>query len=114
MSVIFVLMKEVSEHINQIKQLCDHIGVESLFVFGSAASDTLSPDSDIDFLVEFADKDPLMYSDKYFMLKTGLEGFFNRNIDLLEARALSNRFLKSSIDQSKVLIYGRPNKNLAS
>lgn len=107
-------MKEVSEHIEKIKELCDNTGVEVLFVFGSAASDKLGTDSDIDFLVEFDEKDPIRYSDKYFMLKSGLQSFFKRDIDLLEVRALRNPFLKFKIDQSKVLIYGRRNKNLAS
>lgn len=99
-------MKEINKHIDQIKKLCDSNKVKSLFVFGSVIKDKLKPNSDIDFVVDIDDKDPLSYSDKYFDLKFNLEKIFNRKIDLLEQRAIKNRFLRQEIDQNKLLIYG--------
>lgn len=99
-------MKEINEHIDEIKELCDSNKVKSLFAFGSVIEDKLTSESDIDFLVDIDDQDPLSYSDKYFDLKFSLEKIFNRKIDLLELKALRNRFLKQEIDQTKLQIYG--------
>ena len=100
-------MKEISIHIEQIGKLCDEHDVKSLFAFGSAISGKLRADSDIDLIVDIDSKDPVEYSDNYFALKFQLENVFNRQIDLLEAKALKNPFLKKQIDKTKVLVYGR-------
>lgn len=98
-------MTILSAHIEQIKDICAANQVRTLFAFGSVTNDKFRPDSDIDLIVDIAESDPLVYSDKYFNLKEQLEKIFNRHIDLLEQRALRNRFLKEEIDQTKVLIY---------
>jgi hypothetical protein len=100
-------MKEIRLHIDQINRLCDTNKVRTLFVFGSAATDNLRNDSDIDFVVDIADNDPFSYTEKYFILKSQLEKLFKRQIDLLEEKAIKNPFLKENIDQTKVLIYGK-------
>ncbi len=100
-------MKEIITHIDQIKRLCDANKVRTLFAFGSATTDNLRIDSDIDFVVDIADNDPFSYTEKYFRLKSQLEQLFNRQIDLLEQKAIKNPFLKENIDQTKVLIYGK-------
>jgi predicted nucleotidyltransferase len=85
-------MKEINQHIDQIKKLCDTNKVKSLFVFGSIVKDKLRPESDIDFVVDIDDQDPLSYSDKYFDLKFNLEKIFKRRIDLLELKAIKKVF----------------------
>lgn len=99
-------MDEIDKHIDQIKKLCASNGVKSLFAFGSVLKNKLRPDSDIDLVVDIDDKDPLSYSDKYFDLKFNLERIFDRKIDLLELKAIRNRFLKKEIDRTKLQIYG--------
>jgi hypothetical protein len=99
-------MDEINKHIDQIKELCDSNGVKSLFAFGSVLKNSLRPDSDIDLVVDIDDQDPLSYSDKYFDLKFNLEKIFDRKIDLLELKAIKNRFLKKEIDRTKLQIYG--------
>jgi predicted nucleotidyltransferase len=98
---------ELQQHIEQIKKLCSEHDVRSLFAFGSVVSDKLNADSDIDLIVDIESKDPLDYSDNYFALKFQLEYLLNRDVDLLEAKALKNPFLKKQIDDTKVLVYGR-------
>ena len=100
-------MKELKDHIEQIKQLCYAYDVKSLFAFGSVVSDKLKAASDIDLLVDIDTKDPIDYSDNYFALKFQLEQILNRQVDLLEDKALKNPFLKKQIDNTKVLVYGR-------
>lgn len=99
-------MKELKEHIDQIKALCKAHHVKSLFAFGSVVSGKLKTESDIDLVVDIDSQDPIDYSDNYFALKFQLEDIFKRHVDLLEARALKNPFLKKQIDNTKVLIYG--------
>ena len=100
-------MQEINKHINQIKKLCDTNKVSSLFAFGSVTTNKFRTDSDIDMVVEIDDNDPLTYSDKYFNLKFQLELLFNRHIDLLEQKSVKNKFLRTQIDQTKVLVYGK-------
>ncbi len=100
-------MREIDKHIDRISNLCKSNGVSSLFVFGSILNDSLRPDSDIDMVVALEDQDPLTYSDHYFNLKYGLEELFNRNIDLLEEKAIKNPYLRKEIENKKVLIYAK-------
>jgi uncharacterized protein len=106
-------MNVLNQHIDQIKRLCELNKVSSLFAFGSVTTDKFKPDSDIDLVVEIDDNDPFSYSDKYFNLKFQLEEILKRQIDLLEQKSIRNRFLKSEIDRTKVLIYRKNSPNLA-
>jgi predicted nucleotidyltransferase len=100
-------VKELKNHIEQIKQLCNAHHVKTLFAFGSVLSDKFKTESDIDLVVDIDSNDPFDYSDNYFALKFQLENILNRSIDLLEDKAIKNPFLKKQIDNTKVLIYGR-------
>ena len=100
-------MIEIDKHIDRISDLCRSNSVSSLFAFGSILSDSLRPDSDIDMVVVLEDQDPLVYSDHYFSLKYGLQELFNRNIDLLEEKAIKNPYLRQKIESKKVLVYDK-------
>ena len=102
-----IIVNELKNHIDQIRQLCNAHNVKSLFAFGSVVSDTLKPESDIDLIVDIYSADPIEYSDNYFALKFQLESNLNRPIDLLEDKAVKNPYLKTQIDNTKVLVYGR-------
>ncbi len=100
-------MNVLTIHSDEVRKLCDSIKVNSLFAFGSVTTERFNEGSDIDFVVDIADKDPLSYSDKYFNLKSQLEQLFKRRIDLLEQKTIKNPYLKAQIDQTKVLVYGK-------
>ncbi|HQL71115.1 MAG TPA: nucleotidyltransferase domain-containing protein [Bacteroidales bacterium] len=100
-------MMILNQHISQIIKLCELNTVNSLFAFGSVTTDKFSTDSDIDLVVDINDNDPISYTDKYFNLKFQLEKLLQREIDLLEEKAIRNKFLKSEINRTKVLIYGK-------
>ena len=76
-----------------------------LFVFGSVLGDTFNEESDIDFVVDFSDVSLEDYADNYFDLKFSLEKLLERDIDLLESRAIRNPYLLESIDSTKQLVY---------
>ncbi|RDC64826.1 nucleotidyltransferase family protein [Adhaeribacter pallidiroseus] len=100
-------MKVISDHIGQIRNLCDLHSVRSLFAFGSVTNDRFKADSDIDLVVDIDTSDPIEYTDHYFELKFQLEQILQREIDLLEQKAIRNPFLKQEIDRTKVLVYGK-------
>lgn len=106
-------MNILNQHIHSIKKLCKENKVNTLFAFGSVTTDQFNENSDIDLVVEIDDENPISYADKYFKLKFKLEEILNRSIDLLESRSIRNKSLKSEIDQTKVLIYGKRSPKLA-
>ena len=91
---------------NQITLLCEKHNVKHLFAFGSVLTNKFSNKSDIDLLVAIKSKDPLIYAEHYFELKFKLEDLLRRKIDLLEEKAIKNRYLMENINNSKQLIYG--------
>ena len=94
------------KNIEQIKQICKEYRVKKFSVFGSVLTENFSSDSDIDFVVDFDEKDPFKYTDLYFQLKEELEQILKRQIDLIEERGIKNPFFRKEIDESKVVIYG--------
>ena len=99
-------MKISEKNIERIKQLCEQYKVKNFSVFGSVLTDNFSSESDIDFVVDFEENDPLEYTDLYFQLKDKLEYLLKRQIDLIEERGIKNSFFRKEIDESKVVLYG--------
>jgi predicted nucleotidyltransferase len=94
------------KHIEEIKRLCEEHRVKHLSAFGSVTTGFLRDDSDIDFVVDFEENDPFRYADLYFQLKEKLEELLNRQVDLIEERAIRNRFFKKELEETKIPIYG--------
>ena len=99
-------MNLIEKNISPISNLCREYKVKQLFVFGSVLTDNFKKNSDIDFIVDFQGMDLYEYADNYFDLKFSLEHLLNREVDLLEDKAIRNPYLRKSIDSSKQLIYG--------
>lgn len=77
-----------------------------MYAFGSVVRHDFNIDSDIDLVVDFNEKDPFTYTDLYFNLKSKLEELLNRQIDLIEERAIKNPIFKQQLEKTKVKIYG--------
>ena len=99
-------MNLIEKNISPISNLCREYKVKQLFVFGSVLTDNFKKNSDIDFIVDFQRMDLYESADNYFDLKFSLEHLLNREVDLLEDKAIRNPYLRKSIDSSKQLIYG--------
>jgi predicted nucleotidyltransferase len=95
----------LEKYIKEIKILCQKKKVKTLYVFGSVLTNRFSDKSDIDFIVDIDVLDPLDYADNYFNLKFALEELLNRQIDLLEQKAIKNPYLRENIENSKNLLY---------
>jgi predicted nucleotidyltransferase len=99
-------MKIEEIKLKQIQELCKINKVKSLFAFGSVLRSDFNDASDIDLIVDFDEKDPIKYTDLYFNLKDKLEIILTRHVDLLEERAVKNKFFRQELDNTKVKIYG--------
>lgn len=99
-------MKIDESKLEQIQWLCKTNKVKTLFAFGSVVRDDFNENSDVDFVVDIDEKDPFKYTDIYFNLKLKLEDILKRQVDLLEERAIKNKFFRLEIDNTKVMIYG--------
>ncbi len=97
----------ISQNRVQLGALCRRYHVRRLDLFGSAARDDFDVErSDVDFLVEFDRSHPdAMSFDTYFRLKESLEDLMGRRVDLVEASAVSNPYLKAEIERSRVPLF---------
>lgn len=96
----------ISDNLEKIKDLCEHHKVDSLFAFGSVCSDHFHEGSDVDLLVAFLPMEFRDYADNYFEVAEKLEKIFNRQVDLVTEKSLSNPYFIASINKSKILLYG--------
>lgn len=97
----------VEQHLATLSDLCRRYGVKRLYLFGSAASDRLQPSSDLDFLVEMADRQPdAAYARRYLDFAEALEHLFARRIDLVTEQAVRNPYLRREIQATRQLVYG--------
>jgi predicted nucleotidyltransferase len=90
----------------EIDDLCRRYGVRRLELFGSATSARFDPNrSDVDFLVEFAERDHQPYADAYFGLAEGLEALLGRAVDLVMTSAVTNPYFLEDIAPSRTILY---------
>jgi predicted nucleotidyltransferase len=89
----------------EIESICQALAVKRLELIGSAARDDFCSDSsDIDVLVEFDGAHDLFR--RYFACKRRLEELFKRKVDVVQAGAVKNPYVKQSIERDRVLVYG--------
>ena len=98
-------MNIIEKNKQRIITLAKSHGVNSIYVFGSAISDSFTSKSDVDILVSFGKVDLYSYFDNYLDLKEKLEKIFNRDVDLVEEQTIKNPILKRTIDRNKQLIW---------
>jgi predicted nucleotidyltransferase len=96
----------LSDNINNIRTLCTTHNVKSLFAFGSVCTDKFKETSDIDLLISFNPMEPADYADTYFTLAEKFEELFNRSVDLVTDRSLSNPYFIDTVNKTKTLLYG--------
>jgi len=95
----------LDNYIKEITQLCQANSVKTLYAFGSVLTDKFSDKSDIDLLIDIQTDDPLEYGRKYFNFLFALQDMLSRPIDLLEEKAIKNKYLIGEIEKTKLLIY---------
>lgn len=100
-------MQQILENRREdLKSICQNLKVKRLYAFGSVVSEKFRNDSDIDFLISFADNLSVEeYTNNYFSLHYRLRELFHREIDIVTERTLSNPYFIESINETKELIY---------
>ena len=97
---------------SDIAPFCQRWSIRELAVFGSALRDDLSPESDIDFLVTFAEQADWGLLE-HVQMEQELQALFNRSIDLVSRRALErshNWLLRSEILRTARVLYPPPRR----
>lgn len=97
--------KIITENINKIREYCKRYKVKELYALGSVVTENFTDDSDIDLLIKFKEISIDEYTDNYFILHKLLDKIFNRKIDLITDKSLSNPFLINSVEKNKQLLY---------
>jgi len=95
----------VQERLPQLTELCRRFHVKRLDLFGSGTGEGFDPaKSDLDFVVEYL-PGTVDRVDAYFGLKEEAEKLFQRNVDLVEAGAVKNRYFREELEETKELLY---------
>ncbi len=86
MTAMEALPEIVTQHLEEVRGLCEKYRVKRLAIFGSAVQGTFDPErSDLDFVVEFDDDVRGSAGwHAYFDLKFALQDLFSRSVDLVE------------------------------
>ena len=97
-------MIDINAYRSLLTELCRSLSVRRLELVGSAAREDFSREtSDIDVIIEFEGNDNLF--NRYFELKKGLEEIFKRKVDVIQTGAISNPYLRKSLEQDRIAIY---------
>ena len=99
------MLRLIEKNKNLLHRLCEKYDIKTMYVFGSAVSGNFTESSDIDMLISFKEISFDQYTDNYFDLHRELEDLFNRKVDLLTERSLSNPIFIQSIEKTKQLLY---------
>jgi uncharacterized protein len=100
------MQKLIENKKEELSNICKKLKIRRMDVFGSAAVGNFGQDSDIDILISFSDKLSIEeYTDNYFTLQYALRELFNREVDVVTERSLSNPYFIKSINNTKELIY---------
>jgi len=78
----------------------DRYGIKKIGIFGSTASDSNTPTSDVDIVVELEKPDMFCL----IGIKQDLETLLNLPVDIVRYRESMNKFLKQRIDTDAVYI----------
>ncbi|MEO8819244.1 MAG: nucleotidyltransferase domain-containing protein [Ginsengibacter sp.] len=99
---------ELKNNIEEIKEICRKMQVQSLYLFGSGSTQkNHTIESDLDFIFKFKkDENGLPISGyDYFDLMFDLERITGKKIDLVAAEKIKNRYFLDRVNQEKIKIY---------
>lgn len=92
----------ITNNIDQIKAICQEHKVKELYVFGSAAKNEMSEDSDVDFSVDFDEINEKDFANNYFSLMEKFQILFKRNVDFVTEKFLVNKYFIRELNKNKV------------
>lgn len=95
----------IEQNMLQIQKLMQRYGVLKAYAFGSAVKNTMTAESDVDFIISFpTDMHYENYANNYFGLANALEDLLKKRVELVAEETLSNPYLVKSIDSHKIQV----------
>ena len=96
----------ISQHADELAEICRRHHVKRLDVFGSAAVGDFNPEkSDIDFLVEFDEAEDISLLQTRRDLTEALETLFSRSVDLVIFSNVINPYFRTSVENTREPIF---------
>lgn len=97
----------ITEHLAEVRALCEKYSVKRLTLFGSAVKGTFREESsDLDFAVEFHPAgDPLVRGERYLDLLVALRDLFDRDIDLVVTTTITNPYFRQVLELTEQPLY---------
>ena len=92
-------------HRAEIADACRRHRVRRLDAFGSVLRDDFTPESDIDFLVEFDTVEASGFDHPYWAFADELESILGRRVDVVMVSAVTNPHLADELQRTKVALY---------
>ena len=87
-----------------IKIIIDKYNIKELAIFGSSLRDDYTINSDIDLLIEFKESENISLFD-LIEIQDYFEKLTNRPVDVVEPASITNPYRRSSILNSKEVLY---------
>jgi predicted nucleotidyltransferase len=95
----------VKSNLPEIKDLMRSYGVIRAYLFGSAAIDDMTDDSDVDFMVSFnPELNYTDYGNNYFQLIYALQKLLKKEVDIVAEETITNPFLLQTINSQKIAV----------
>jgi len=91
-------IRRLKEHEAELREL----GVERLYLFGSTASDTAGPDSDVDLFFDYPKGKLGLFG--LMEVKERAAAILGRHVDIMTRDSI-HRVLRPRIEQSAVLVF---------
>lgn len=95
----------IRERLPELRRLCVKYHVRELSVFGSALREDFSPDSDLDFLVEFEPLAPIGLFELSGM-RLELQELLGRKVDLVPKKSLRPALRNNALSEARLLYAG--------
>ena len=103
------IIRLLAGHRVAVRELCHHLGVSQLDLFGSATGDGWEVGrSDLDFVVRFHSQPGRGPLDTYLALAEGLEKIFGCRVDLVTERSIRNPCFRQTVEASRHNVYADP------
>ncbi len=104
----------VSDNLDGIVALCREYRIQSLDLFGSAATGAFDPEnSDVDFVCDLGEYEPGV-ADRLFAFADALEALLGRKVDLVTVPMIRNPYFRQAIDEQRVHLYAASNSQAAA
>ena len=100
-------MKLIEMNIDKIIALCKKYKVAKLWVFGSILTPRFNDESDVDFLVDFDERniELLDFADNFFDFIHEIEAVIGRKVDMVVNKSIKNRFFRAEVDENRKLLW---------